>query len=405
MIGKEGKKKTRSKKTSSKKTEQKVNQDQVELGLISDERNLVKEPLSSIDVEKFHMKTVSTDLQEKPEHRGMHTRYLSSSINLLSFLSNSLGLRDNKIISAIEIAFLSASLDKVSKIQVAEISIERIHNLVFLDNHKEIQKVGIVFFSLFSNEQYFYSKDQHLVNFYNLCYKLASNIDSIKEGDSSLKIVLGILKDSREISSFPKLHQFIKEYKPDQFSQLNDIAEKVIALLNETKIDDKHLNNWKTAIWAFLWVLRYSTQSSEILIDDLLKKKSTQFKELHLVLIGLFTSRLFHYTPSWKPIGLNYQVYEKMKVLQPVAEVFYNPDIITSLSSDPRKQEEYFWTYIWGQPYSIFEKPEVKEVKKIQKRMIEVDEEIIIEERTFGNFITISGEPKPTGIIHIKTRS
>ncbi|OQY71161.1 MAG: hypothetical protein B6D44_13595 [Ignavibacteriales bacterium UTCHB2] len=408
MANKEDKKKNISKKTSSKKTKQKFNQDQEELGLISKQGTLVKEPQSFINTESFQVeeqKKIRPDYsQDNSDYQGMYPRYLSSSVNLLSFLSDSLGLQDIKIIPAIEIALLSASLDKVSKIQLTSISIERNYSLVFLNNHKEIRSFGIIFFCLFSNERYFYSKDEYFINFYNLCYKLLSNIDSIKEGENSLNIVLGILKDSIEISSFPKLQQFLKEYKPDQFSQLNDIAEKIITFLNETKIDDKHLNNWKTAIWAFLWVLRYSTQSSEILIDDLLNKKGSQFKELHIVLIGLFATKLFHSSPSWKPIGLSYQLYEKMKVLQPAAEVFYNPNIITSLSSDPKKQEEYFWTYVWGKPYSIFENATKKEVKKYQKKLIEVEEEIIVEENTFGNFITISGEPKPTGIIHIKTK-
>lgn len=92
-----------------------------------------------------------------------------------------------------------------------------------------------------------------------------------------------------------------------------------------------------------------------------------------------------------------------MRVLQPAAEVFYKPDIITSLSSDPKKQEEYFWTYVWGKPYSIFEKPEVKEVKKFQKKLIEVEEEVIVEEKNFGDFIKVYGEAKPTGFIKLKT--
>lgn len=407
MLGKEEKKKTRSKKTSSKKTEPKFNQDQEELGLIPKEGTLVKEPQSFINTKNFQIKEqkkiIPNYSQDNSDYQEMYPRYLSSSVNLLSFLSDSLGLQDNKIIPSIEIAFLSASLDKVSKTQLTSISIERDYSLVFLNNHKEIRSFGIIFFCLFSNERYFYCKDEYFINFYNLCYKLLSNIDSIKEGENSLNIVLELLKDSTEISSFSKLQQFLKEYKPDQFSQLNDIAEKIITLLNETKIDDKNLNNWKTAIWAFLWVLRYSTQSSEILIDDLLKKKGSQFKELHIVLIGLFTTKLFHSTPSWKPIGLSYQLYEKMKVLQPTAEVFYNPGIITSLSSDPKKQEEYFWTYVWGKPNSMFENPIKKEVKKYQKKLIEVEEEVIVEEKNFGDFIKVYGEAKPTGFIKLKT--
>lgn len=406
MADKEEKKKTRSKKTSSKKTKQKFNQDQEELGLIPKEGTLVKEPQSFINTESFQVeeqkKITPNYSKEKSDYQEMYPRYLSSSVNLLSFLSDSLELQGNKIISAIEIALLSTSLEKVFKNQSTAISIERKYNLIFSNNNKEIQNFGTIFYSLLSNEQYFLDKDEYFMNFYNLCVKLLSNIDNIKEGKNSLNIVLEFLGDSLEINSFPKLQQYLKEYNPDQFSQLNDIAEKIILLLNETKLEDKYLNNWKTTIWAFLWVLRYSTQSSEILIDDLLKKKGTQFKELHIVLIGLFTARLFHSTPSWKPIGLSYQLYEKMKVLQPTAEVFYNPCIITSLSSDHKKQEEYFWTYIWGKPYSMFENPTKKEVKKYQKKMIEVEEEVIVEEKSFGDFIKVYGEAKPTGFIRIK---
>ncbi len=407
MTGKDEKKKTRSRKTSSKKPEKKPNPDQEELGLTPKEEQLVKEPQSFINAESIQAeepkKVKSNYSQDNSGYQEVYPRYLSSSINLLSFLSDALRLQDNKIIPSIEIAFLSASLYKVSKIQFTSIPIERDYNLVFLNNHKDIRNFGILFFCLFSNEQY-PSKDEYFIKFYNLCYKLLTDINSIKEGDNSLKIVLELLKNSTEINSFPKLHQFLNEYKPDQFSQLNDIAEKIITLLNETKIDDKYLNNWKTTIWAFLWVLRYSAQSSEILIDDLLNKKGSQFKELHIVLIGLFATKLFHSTPSWKPIGLSYQLHEKMKVLQPTAEVFYNPGIITSLSSNPSKQEEYFWTYIWGRPYSIFQNPTKKEIKKYQKKLIEVEEEVIVEEKSFGDFIKVYGEAKPTGFIRLKSR-
>lgn len=407
MLGKEEKKKTRSKKASSKKTEQKVNKDQEELGLLTKEGQLVKEPQSIISGESIQVeeqKIIRSNYStENSEYQEMYPRYLYSSLNLLSFLSVSLKLQNNRIIPAIEITLLSASLERIFKKQFTSITMEKRYSLVFSNNQQEDQNFGIIFYSLLSNERCFSNKDEYFINFYNLCSRLLSNIDSIKKGENSLDIVLKLLMDSVEINSFPKLQQFLKEYKSDQFSQLNDIAEKIILLLNETKLEDKHVNNWKTAIWAFLWVLRYSTQSSEILIDDLLRKKGSQFKELHVVLIGLFTTKLFHSAPSWKPIGLSYQLYEKMRVLQPAAEVFYKPDIITSLSSDPKKQEEYFWTYVWGKPYSIFEKPEVKEVKKFQKKLIEVEEEVIVEEKNFGDFIKVYGEAKPTGFIKLKT--
>jgi hypothetical protein len=406
MTNKEEKKKTRSKKPSSKKGVQKPNKDQEELGLPK-EGTFVKEPQNVINIESSPILEQEKISQNIPkdiiDDYETYSRYLSSSVNLLSFLSDSLELRDNKIIPAIYIVFLLASWEKVFAKQATKISIEKKYKLVFSSNHKEAQNFSIIFFSLFSDEECFLDLEDYSKNFYNLCIKLLSRVNHIKEGEKSLNMLLELLNNSAEIDSFPKLQQYLKEYKPDQFSQLNDIAEKIIAFLNETKTDDKYLNNWKTAIWAFLWVLRYSTQSIETLIDDLLNKKGSQFKELHIVLIGLFATKLFHSSPSWKPIGLSYQLYEKMKVLQPAAEVFYNPNIITSLSSDPKKQEEYFWTYVWGKPYSIFENPTKKEVKKYQKKLIEVEEEVIVEEKNFGDFIKVYGEAKPTGFIKLKT--
>ncbi|MBZ0198732.1 MAG: hypothetical protein K8H86_02610 [Ignavibacteriaceae bacterium] len=407
MVDKEEKKKTKSKKASSKKTTQKSNKDQEELGLLPKEDTLIKEPQSFISTETLQVEKPEKITLDNPpdnsDNQEMYSRYLSSSVNLLSFLSDSLELQDNKIISAIEMALLSTSLEKVLKNQSTSILIERKYNFVFPNNHKDIRNLGIIFYSLLADKQCSFDKDEYSMNFYDLCSKLLYSIDSIKEGENSLNIVLQLLQDRSEINSFPKLRQYLNDFKPNQFSQLNDIVEKIILLLNEIKLDDKYLNNWKTAIWAFLWVLRYSAQSSEVLIDDLLKKKSSQFKELHIVLIGLFATKLFHSSPSWKPIGLSYQIYDKMKILQPAAEVFCNPNIITKLSPDPKKQEEYFWTYVWGKPYSIFENPTKKEVKKYQKKLIEVEEEVIVEEKNFGNFIKVYGEAKPTGFIRMKS--
>ncbi|WP_407931554.1 hypothetical protein, partial [Ignavibacterium album] len=172
MTGKEEKKKSRSKKTSLKKTKQEFNKDQEELGLIPKEEQLVKEPQNFITVEKIQVeeqkKISPNDYKDNSDYQEMYSRYLSSSINLLSFLSDALKLQDNKIIPAIEIAFLSVSLNKVSKIQLSSTSIERDYNLVFQNNQKEVRSFGIIFFCLFSNERYFYSKDEYLINFYNL---------------------------------------------------------------------------------------------------------------------------------------------------------------------------------------------------------------------------------------------
>jgi len=319
MADKEEKKKTRVKKALSKKTVQKPNKDQEELGLIPKEDSIVKETQSIISIESSQIpeqgKINQTVFPNNSDHHEAFPRYLSGSLNLLSFLSDTLELRDNKIIPAINISLLLASFDRVSKKQSDKISFENKFKLVFTTNNKEARDFGVIFFSLLSNERCLLDLENHFQDFYDLCIKLLSGIDRIKEGEKSLNIVLELLLYSIEIESFQKLKQYLKEYIPDQFSQLNDISEKIIGFLNETKLDDKYLNNWKTAIWAYLWVLRYSTQSSEILFEDLFKKKSSQFKELHIVLIGLFATKLFHSTPAWKPIGLSYQGHEKMKVL------------------------------------------------------------------------------------------
>lgn len=334
---------------------------------------------------------------------NIKSNYLASSINFLSFLSASFNISNLKIIPVVEAFFIISALQRVN----SQKSIDNLISKYISDNYVsdvKLRELAIIFFNYITdkNDDASFSTDSKKTN--SLLKKLLDGIEETKKGKKDIQIVLDFLNKSKETKKFIELNKFIHENKTNEFSQLNEIADKLITSLSTTKLDDNYLQNWKIVIGSYIWVLRYSTQSIEVLIDDLLKKKSSQFKELHIVLIGLFAIKLFHSTPSWKPIGLSYQLHEKMKVLQPVAEVFYNPSIITSLSSDPKKQEEYFWTYVWGKPYSIFEKPEVKQVKKPQKRQIEVEEEVIIEEKTFGNFITVTSEPKPTGIIHIKTK-
>lgn len=335
------------------------------------------------------------------ELRDKKINYLGSSINFLSFLANSLDISTYKIITPLEIYLVISAFLKVSKEDSAEESFLKHFSLIYPDSDS-MNNYALLFFYLFSEE----NKPKKLspVTKKNLGFikTLLNGIEQAKKGYSTLEVTLKIIKESKETKNFKGLKKFLDSYVPDQFSQLNDIAEKIIALLNETKLDDKYLHNWKTSIWAFIWVFRYSTQNIEVLIDDLLKKKNSLLQEFHIVLIGLFATKLFHSAPSWKPIGLSYQLYERMKVLQPAAEVFYNPGIITSLSPDPKKQEEYFWTYVWGKPYSMFENPTKKEVKKYQKKLIEVEEEVIVEEKSFGDFIKVYGEAKPTGFIRIK---
>lgn len=393
---------SKGKKPTTKKASRKDNKYKEESELIFKEDSPTQDLISSEPLVEERTKEIKIDISS--DNPKMDSQYLSSSINLLSFLSDSLGNPNNKIITTIEITLLFAALDKVLKSSSFSL-IEKNFNLLFPNNQKDVLILGTIFYSLLSNEEYLVDKNYQSLNFYKFCKKLLTSIDKIKEGESSLNIVLKLLNESEEINSFPRLKKFINSYRPDQFSQLNDIAEKIIALLNEYTLNDSKIHHWRTAVWAFLWVLRYSSQSSEILIDDLLKKKSIQFKDLQIVLIGLFITRLFHYAPSWKPIPLKFQSYKKMKVLQPAAEVLYNPNIITSLSSDPQKQEEYFWIYVWGKPYHIFQKPEIKQVKKFKKKLIEVEEEVIIEEKTFGDFIIVYGEDKPTGFVKLKSNS
>jgi len=50
----------------------------------------------------------------------------------------------------------------------------------------------------------------------------------------------------------------------------------------------------------------------------------------------------------------------------------------------------------------MFEKPVITSVKKLQKRMMEVEEEVVVEEKSFGDFIKVYGETKPTGVIHLR---
>jgi len=49
----------------------------------------------------------------------------------------------------------------------------------------------------------------------------------------------------------------------------------------------------------------------------------------------------------------------------------------------------------------MFENPTRREVRILQKKFIEVEEEVIVEEKSFGDFIKVYTEPKLTGIIRL----
>jgi len=371
------------------------------------QQNKIKETnvayAQTIPISKEFSVEQAANISHKADNNISKINYLASSINFLSFLSNSLGLISSKIISSIEISFIISALKSVFHEKVDEVSLTKSLPEVLQSNSK-LKEMGIMFFNLLSDKYNEKNLSANTKKLYGLLEKLLSEIDEAKKGKKTIEIIFELFSKSKETKKFSELNKFVGKNKIDEFSQLNDVADKLITLIGSVKQDDEYLQNWKIILGSYIWVLRYSTQGVETLIDNLLKKNISQLKELHIVLIGLFATKLFHSSPGWKPIGLSYQLYDKMKTLQPIAEVYYNPQIIKSLSSDYKKQVEYFWTYVWGKPYSIFEKPEVKEVKKLLKKQIEVEEEVIVEEKTFGNFITVAGESKPTGIIRIKTK-
>lgn len=338
----------------------------------------------------------------KIETNATKANYLASSVNFLSYLAVSFEIKNLKVIPFIETYFIVSALKTVNSQKTIDDLLSK-----YLPDHftndKKLKELAIVFFNAITEEKSSKSLSADSKKINSLLKKLIVGIEEIKKGKRAIQIVLDLLSKSKETKKFVELSKYLRENNTNELSQLNEIADKLIALLGSSKHDDKYLQNWKVMIGSYIWVLRYSTQNVEVLIDDLLKKKSSQFKELHIVLIGIFATKLFHSTPDWKPIGLSYQLLEKMKVLQPTAEVFYNPDVIISLSSDPNKQEEYFWTYVWGKPYSIFEKPKMKKIIKTRKKIIDVDEEVIVEEKNYGDFIKVYGEAMPTGVIRIKS--
>ncbi|HRP93983.1 MAG TPA: hypothetical protein PLH53_13905, partial [Ignavibacteriaceae bacterium] len=164
------------------------------------------------------------------------------------------------------------------------------------------------------------------------------------------------------------------------------------------------LNYWRQIIKAFCFVLVNSTKTSETFISELKDNPSLIKKELQGILIAYFICKLYYDKPYEKTIPIVFLDNEKMKTIFPLSESLINyKNIIESSKVAKINLEEYFWTYVWGKPYSIFEKPEVKEVKKFQKKLIEVEEEVIVEEKNFGDFIKVYGEAKPTGFIKLKT--
>jgi hypothetical protein len=345
--------------------------------------NQVREPLSGISNSQIN--------------------YLSSAINFFSFLSQSIGLENLQIIPSIEIYALSATLNKINSSYGVDALYLKYHNIVF-DNKKEERDWGQILFCLLSEDFNVKGLTSDAKKTLVSIKQLFIGMTEAQKGSPTVEVVLNILRKSKEIKKLTKLNNYIGSIKLTPFSQLNDLYDELIMALNESKAEDEYLKTWRTIIASYIWVIRYSSQKIEVMVDDLMKKNKSPFKELHIVLIGLFATKLFNSAPSWKPLGYTYQLYDKMKVLQPVAEVYYNPNIISSLSSDPIKQEEYFWTYIWGKPYSVFEKPLISNVKKLQKRMIEVDEEVIVEEKNYGNLFTTLGEIKPTGVIKLTNK-
>ena len=201
------------------------------------------------------------------------SNYLASSINFLSFLSDSFNLTDSKILSFIEAYLIIMTLNRVtSHKSVGNLLYQRYENDFLIDRkNRELSKIFFYMISDNMEDNNLSADSKKLSAFLK---KLLAGIEEAKKGVKTIYIVLDFLRKSKETKKFNELYKFTREYKTNDFSQLNEIADQLIALLSNIKQDDFYLQTWKVIIGGYIWVLRYSSQNVEVLIDDLFKKKN-----------------------------------------------------------------------------------------------------------------------------------
>jgi len=335
----------------------------------------------------------------------LRTRFLSNSFVLFYFLNKHLGESSLVILPSVYSALATASELKILKGNLEELNKTywKKIDLILRDELQRAKHWGLTFFLLLYDETKISQSEKKELPFLSFLEDLTFQLTRIKDGEKSINVVIEVISKSEESQKFLDLKSFLESITIDPFISLSKVYDKIINFLDHPATKDERLNYWKQIIKAFCFVLVNSTKTSEAFISELKDNPSLIKNELQGVLIAYFICKLYYDKPYEKSIPLVFLDNEKMKTIFPLSESLINyKTIVDSSKLAKTNLEKYFWTYIWGKPYSIFEKPTKKEIKIFQKRLIEVDEEVILEEKNYGNFIKVYGEPKSTGFICIK---
>jgi|GEM_PF-4044394 hypothetical protein len=382
--------------------------------------NKVKEPLiEGLDVKELVIDPSSEENFILPKSQSqidtgfglvkenvLQAKFLSNTLLFFYSLNKHLGESGLVILPSIYSALATASELKILKGTLEDLNKtywKRI-DLILKGEFQRAKHWGLTFFLLLYEETSINQSEEKEFPFLKFLDNLTYQLTRVKDGEKSINVVIEVISKSEESQNFLELKSFLESVNGDHFISLSKIYDRLIDLLDKVTIKEEKLNYWRQIIKAFCFVLINSTKTPEMFISELKDNPSLIKNELQGILIAYFICKLYYDKPYEKTIPIVFLDNEKMKTIFPLSESLINyKNIIESSRVAKINLEEYFWTYVWGKPYSMFEKPEVKEVKKFQKKLIEVEEEVIVEEKNFGDFIKIYGEAKPTGFIKLKT--
>ncbi|MFH1194714.1 MAG: hypothetical protein V1720_03315 [bacterium] len=335
----------------------------------------------------------------------LKTKFISNSIGFFYYLNKSLGESNFIILPSLICALAIASKIKILKGNLEELkqTYWESMNVILSGEFLRAKHWGLTFFLLLYGKITVSQSEKKDLPFFNLLEGMNYHITKLKDGEKSIRIVIDVISQSDELQFFPELKNFLESITIDPFLSLGKVYEKIISLLDNSVIKDDRLNYWRQIIKAFCFVLVNSTKTPESFISELNEDNLFIKNELRGVLIAYFICKLYYDKPFEKTIPIVFLDTEKMKSIYPLTECLVSSDsIIESAKNAKTKLEEYFWTYVWGKPYPVFEKPEIKIVRQFQKKQIWIEEEMEVEERNFGDFIKVYGEGKSTGFIRLK---
>lgn len=398
--------KSRKKKYPTVKTKKQKVSEPVPDGFIFKDPITVSSPTKKVQIENQEpFKLV--DESSSSQASSLKIRFISSSLSFFYFLVEHLGEVSLKILPSIFTALGIASELQVTKGNLKELYRtywQRMDSILSGESQKA-KHWGITFFSLLIDETDFGKTEKNNLPFFTYLEETTFQLKQVKNGERSVNVVINFILNSKEIEFFPELKELLESLTIDHFLNLNQIYDKILNKLDSAVIKEDRIRYWRQIIKAFCYVLNYSTKMPESFIKEIKKDNSLIKNELSGILMAYFICKLYYDKPYEKAIPTIFLNMKVMRTIAPLCESLINYQIlIKSANTSKLNLKEYFWAYVWGKPYSMFENPTRKEVKRLQKKLIEVEEEVIVEEKNFGDFIKVYTEPKPTGIIRFPPR-